>query len=121
MIEDFGKLTIHGEVSCDVCIVGSGPAGLAIADTLAGIALNVLVLETGGEVHEPDAEALSTFESVGQRRAHHMAVRRRIFGGTSVIWSGRCVPFSRMDFQRRSWIPGSGWPIDAEDVEPYLD
>ncbi len=121
MIEDFDKLAIHGEVFCDLCIVGSGPAGLAIADAFAGTALNVLVLETGGEAHEPAAEALSEFESVGQRRAHHMSVRRRIFGGTSVIWSGRCVPFSPMDFQQRSWIPLSGWPIDTSDVQPYLD
>ena len=121
MIEDFKHLEIPDGVSFDVCIVGSGPAGLAIANELADTALSVLVLETGGEDHEPEAEALSEFESIGERRAHHMSVRRRIFGGTSVIWSGRCVPFSPLDFQQRSWVPMSGWPIDYNDVAPYLD
>lgn len=121
MIEDFDQLSVDGEVMCDVCVVGTGPAGLAVATSLANTQLDVLVLETGGEHHESRSEALSEFESVGARRAHHMSVRRRIFGGTSVLWSGRCVPFAPTDYQPRSWVPNSGWPIDSADVAPYLD
>lgn len=121
MIDDFDSLAIERDVMCDVCIVGTGPAGLAIATSLVNTSLNVLVLETGGEHHEPRSEALSEFESVGARRANHMSVRRRIFGGTSVLWSGRCVPFAPTDYQPRAWVPNSGWPIDAADVAPYLD
>ncbi|MGE0349303.1 GMC oxidoreductase [Hydrogenophaga sp.] len=121
MIEDFDSLAVASEVSCDVCIVGTGPAGLAVATSLANTRLDVIVLETGGEHHEAWAEALSAFESVGARRAGHMSVRRRIFGGTSVLWSGRCVPFAPTDYQPRAWVPNSGWPIDAADVAPYLD
>ena len=121
MIEDFDSLAGISEVSCDLCIVGTGPAGLAVATSLANTQLDVLVLETGGEHHEPRSEALSEFESVGARRASHMSVRRRIFGGTSVLWSGRCVPFAPTDYQPRAWVPNSGWPIDAAGVAPYLD
>lgn len=121
MIEDFARLALQRDVFCDVCIVGTGPAGLSVATSLANTALDVLVLETGGEHHEAQAEALSEFESIGARRAHHMSVRRRIFGGTSVLWSGRCVPFAATDYQPRAWVPNSGWPIDAADVAPYLE
>ncbi|MEO6185343.1 MAG: GMC family oxidoreductase N-terminal domain-containing protein, partial [Steroidobacteraceae bacterium] len=120
MIEDIADFAAHPAVECDVCIVGSGPVGLAIAMEFEGTPVRVVILESGGDGYESEVEALSTIESVGQRRVHQSAVRRRIFGGTSSVWSGRCVPFSAMDLQTRSWIAHSGWPIQAEDLELYL-
>jgi choline dehydrogenase-like flavoprotein/predicted dehydrogenase len=120
MIFDFDAPGVHDELTCDVCVVGSGPAGLSVALEFAGTATRVIVLESGGDAYEPSAEALSLFENVGHRRAHPSAVRRRIFGGTSSIWSGRCVPISPVEFQYREWIPHSGWPVSYEDLEPYF-
>lgn len=30
------------------------------------------------------------------------------------------MPFDPIDFEARSWIPNSGWPIGQEDVQPFL-
>lgn len=117
-ILDFRQLAT-APTRCDVVIVGTGPAGITVARQLAQSNLTVVLLETGGEAHDGAAEACSQFESVGDRRAPALAVRRRIFGGTSLVWTGRCVPLSPIDFQARRWVPGSGWPIDESDLAPY--
>jgi 2-polyprenyl-6-methoxyphenol hydroxylase-like FAD-dependent oxidoreductase len=48
------------ELSTDVCIVGSGPAGLTLAAELAGTPLRVLVLESGGLESSEEVDALAT-------------------------------------------------------------
>jgi choline dehydrogenase-like flavoprotein len=45
---------------------------------------------------------------------------QRALGGASNLWGGRCVPLDPVDFLPRSAVPGSGWPIGAEDLAPYL-
>ncbi len=45
--------------------------------------------------------------------------RLRFFGGTTNIWGGRCVPFDRIDFERRDWVPHSGWPISLDELDPW--
>ena len=119
MIEDFNHAGT-ADPDCDVCIIGSGPVGIAMALQFLATQIRVVVLESGGDRHETEVDALSAFENAGHRRVHPSAVRRRIFGGTSTIWSGRCVPFSPLDLQARDWIPGSGWPVSQEELAPWL-
>ena len=35
--------------------------------------------------------------------------RLRFFGGTVAIWGGRCAVLDPIDFERRPWVPESGW------------
>ncbi|MFE3755030.1 GMC oxidoreductase [Nocardia tengchongensis] len=110
------------ELTADLCIIGSGPAGLTLAAELAGSSLRVLVLESGGRELTPDGDALNDIENVGAARAQpYRNARNRILGGSSHTWSGRCAPLDELDFARRSWVPFSGWPIGSSEVEPYLD
>lgn len=120
MIRDFAERDGPDGIDCELCIVGSGPVGLAIALEFEGSPVRVVVLESGGDAHEPVTEELSAFEVAGHRRVHHSAVRRRIFGGTSSVWSGRCMPFGALDLQWRGWIPDSGWPVQAETLTGFL-
>ena len=47
--------------------------------------------------------------------------RFRVFGGSSNRWGGWCRPLEPEDFAARSWVPQSGWPISAADLEPFYD
>jgi choline dehydrogenase-like flavoprotein len=106
----------------DVCVVGSGPAGATIAKELSGSGLTVALLESGGMERDPRADALNWIENIGRPRARDQwSVRNRIVGGSSHTWGGRCAGFDEIDFQRRDWVQNSGWPLSAEDVEPYLE
>ncbi|MEV6392327.1 GMC family oxidoreductase [Nocardia xishanensis] len=109
------------ELTADVCVVGSGPAGLTIAAELANSALRVLVLESGGRESSDAANALDDYDNVGARRAQPDRIAGdRILGGNSHSWSGRCALLDELDFRHRPWVPGSGWPIGPADLEPYL-
>lgn len=119
---DLSELESGTELTCDICIVGSGPAGSTIASELSGAALDVVLLESGAEVRQPDADALNAIESVGApREMDQWLVRNRIVGGSSHTWAGRCAPFDDIDFERRDWVPHSGWPITLADLRPYLN
>ncbi|MGW5109690.1 GMC oxidoreductase [Nocardia sp. NPDC004123] len=110
------------ELTADLCIIGSGPAGLTLAAELAGSSLRVLVLESGGRELAPGTDALNDIENIGAARAQpYRNARNRILGGSSHTWSGRCAPLDELDFAARAWVPFSGWPIGFTEVQPYLD
>ena len=44
--------------------------------------------------------------------------RRRMLGGTTSVWGGRCIPFDREDFASTRDRPG--WPIEFTDVSDYV-
>ena len=104
----------------DVCIVGAGPVGIALALECERRGLSVTLLESGSDGFDADAQALSTMEIVDPR--HHapsdLAIRRAL-GGTSLIWCGRCVPYDDIDFERREHVAESGWPIEHHDIARY--
>jgi choline dehydrogenase-like flavoprotein/nucleoside-diphosphate-sugar epimerase len=121
-IDDLRTMPSDVGIEADLCIVGSGPAGLTIAQELAGSGIRVLIIESGGLVRQPEADALDEIESVGVPRVREQwDLRNRIFGGSSHTWSGRCAPFDDIDYEERPWVPYSGWPIGAKDMVPFLD
>lgn len=109
-------------LDADVCIVGSGPAGATIARELAGSSLGVILVESGDLSAQPSADALNEIENVGVARTLDQSiVRNRILGGTSHIWTGRCVELDEIDYEERPWVPHSGWPIGPGEMAPFLD
>lgn len=108
--------------SCDVCIVGTGPAGATISAELAQSGLRVTILESGGFERLPESDELDRIENVGRPRVENQwAVRNRVVGGSSFTWGGRGAPFDEIDFEKRSWIPHSGWPYGLSELGPYLE
>lgn len=97
----------------DLCVVGSGPAGLVLALEAARLGQRVLVLESGGV--EPDAGQQALSDAAIADPARHdamaIAVSRRL-GGTSNLWAARCQPFDPVDFDAR-------WPLAYEEIRPY--
>jgi choline dehydrogenase-like flavoprotein len=117
-----GSATLPDRLRCDVCIIGTGPAGIAIARELSGTPLKVTILESGGFERKEEADALNEIESVGWPRVmDQWLVRNRVVGGSSNTWTGRCAPFDEIDLQFRDWVPYSGWPFEMGDLLPYLE
>lgn len=121
-ITDLRRFRASVVFECDICIVGSGPAGLTLASELRNISQSVIVLESGGVSGEDEfAKGLNEIVSIGEpREMNQSLVRTRIFGGSSHSWFGRCATLDNMDYEPRAWVPYSGWPITAEDMEPYV-
>jgi len=109
------KTTWH----CEVCVVGAGAAGVAVARDLLHAGREVCLLEAGGMDYETDTQSLCEGENIGAEYYELDHSRLRFFGGTTNIWGGRCVPLDPIDFERREWVPHSGWPISRADLEPW--
>lgn len=108
------------EKDIDVCICGAGVAGITLALNLSQ-KLNVLLLEGGGFEFSPESQSIYQGKSVGQDYADLAATRLRYFGGTSNNWTGWCRPLDSYDFEPKSFVPHSGWPIRRADLDPYLE
>lgn len=119
IIED----TSHSEIPpADVCVVGAGPVGIAVALECEKHGLRVTVLESGRTKTSPDSQLLSAFEiSDRARHAPSDIAQWRGLGGTSERWGGRCVPLGEIDFRKRSHVPDSGWPIAHAELNSYYD
>lgn len=108
------------ELECDVLIIGSGAGGITCACELAGSGKQVILLESGGSALDADTQRLAEGE-VADSSSHgplHQ-YRKRMFGGTTTVWGGRCAPFDGIDFEKRDYVPNSGWPFGPADMEPY--
>jgi choline dehydrogenase-like flavoprotein len=103
----------------DICIVGAGAAGIAMALDWKDSPYKVILLEGGGFEYEPKIQELYKGETTGQKYYPLMSARLHYFGGTTGHWAGMCSPFDPIDFIDRDWVPESGWPISREDLDPF--
>ena len=119
MIVDLDQAGPVAERRCDLCIVGSGAAGLALASDLENSGLSVIVCEAGGLDHEPATQALYDADVTGLPFAGVHEGRFRVHGGSTTRWGGQALPLMPLDFERRDWVPHSGWPIDFASLAPF--
>lgn len=108
-------------VVADLCIIGGGPAGLSIAAEFAGTGISLVLVESGAEKRDKVVEQLGEGSTGSSRYASLSLYRRRMLGGASTIWGGRCVPFDPIDFEAREYVPQSGWPFARSALDPYYD
>lgn len=94
----------------DVCVVGSGFAGLAVAERLAQQGASVLVLEAGRTTSAALAPRLTV---AGDADFDVDDSRVLAPGGTSARWNGVAT--------RPEPETVAEWPIRWTDLEPYLD
>ena len=104
-----------------VCIVGAGAAGITLARALTRSGQDVILLESGGLDYEGSSAELNVGINVGEDYYDLKHARLRFFGGTTAIWGGRCAELDPIDFERRSWVPHSGWPIPYDEISPYYE
>lgn len=119
MIDDFRTFDGGDEIACDLCIAGAGAAGITLARAFAGTKLRVVLLESGGLDWEDEVQDMYVGDVVGLPYYDLDVTRLRYFGGTTNHWGGQSAPMLPIDFERRAWVPHSGWPIGREELEPY--
>ena len=131
MILDAGDIPKGTHLSFDLCIIGAGPAGLTLASRLAAPGRQICLLESGGVVRDRATDRLAAGASTG--RPYHPLHKAgvRALGGSSNHWHAeapgpwpvdggmRSRPLDPVDFEQRSWVSESGWPIRAEELTPY--
>src|SRR4051794_3738976 len=128
MIIDAEQLPDGSAIEVRVLIAGGGLAGIALGRQLADAGLAVAILESGGTNPDPRQQALYNGKMTvgdGQSTAsfdqYLTASRVRCFGGSGNVWGGKCGPLDPLDFERRAWVPYSGWPITRAAMQPYYD
>jgi choline dehydrogenase-like flavoprotein len=141
-VSDLADLENGARLKADLVIVGAGPAGISIARAFFGTNVRVLVIESGGPAEDLVHETLNAVDASDNMWTHAEAekrrwlhdraklwshdvqrfgVRCRCVGGSSAAWAGKSATFDPIDFERRPWIPHSGWPITQRDLASYLD
>lgn len=128
--------------TAQVCIIGSGPAGITAAYELSKAGLDVILLDGARQLDYseyqyfkkswPDkvklyngladgvfADNEKEFLIVGYDRytSQFPTERERVYGGTSTHWGGQNRPLDAITFEKRPGFPG--WPITREDLDPY--
>ena len=103
----------------DVCVVGSGPAGVTLARRLGTRGVSVGLFEAGGLRFRQESQDLYKGTATGQPYFPLDGARLRFFGGSSNHWGGWTRPLDPYDFDAKPHHPLSGWPIDKADLDPY--
>jgi choline dehydrogenase-like flavoprotein len=124
----------NGVIQVDVCVVGSGPAGITLASEISRSGLRVALLESGEYKATAESQSLNTGavdSAHGYEEQTLHKGRSRQFGGTSNLWNHkvrggsdtyiRYVALDEIDFERRDWVPESGWPFSRQDIQPFYE
>jgi len=119
MILDLEELEAENSLRCQICIIGSGAAGITLALQLQKTFEDILMLEGGGASFEEASQRIYQAEVVGRPHQGVHTGRFRQEGGTTTRWGGQALALTPIDFEARSWVPMSGWPITAQEIDPY--
>jgi choline dehydrogenase-like flavoprotein len=119
MLIDGRAIPHHGSLRADVVVVGAGPAGITVAEELAGAGRHVLLLESAGREHGRDDDDALDGDGSGEpfplQRSRH-----RGFGGTSTHWTPatglRVRPLDEVDLRARPCRPNDGWPFGLAEL-----
>jgi choline dehydrogenase-like flavoprotein len=120
LISDLEKsASDYASLPADVCIVGAGAAGIALAVELSRSGKRVVLLEGGGLGEEEASQNLYRSEIAGLKHEGIHSGRHRLYGGSTTKWGGQILELFDDDFEAHSWIKGSGWPLRKKALEPY--
>ena len=112
----------------DLCIVGAGAAGIAIAQRLIGTHKKVLLV-SAGEANDNGAPPNPASQSIYQgtlgpfmQKANSTFLQRsrlRMYGGSTnhFIFAGR--PLEEVDLQARPGYRDAYWPLTMEELNRY--
>ncbi len=128
MLIDSRQLLANVIIESDVCIVGTGPAGMTLARELIGQDFQVCLLESGDVEFNQETQNLCIGETIGDDFKTLYETRHRQFGGLANEWGVdigrkqtglRHAPLDEVDFEQRSGVPYSGWPFPKAHLDPF--
>lgn len=116
------RMLRDGEVvSAGVAVFGAGPAGITLALELAGRGLSIVLVDSGVfGPPEPYAEDIARWSELGIRDVETPRCNRRV-GGSTWLWGSHARPLDPIDFERREWVPHSGWPVTYGEMSPHFE
>ena len=101
----------------DLCIIGSGPAGMTLALELKYTGIKICILESGDRT-------LRERDDIGPVQSEGIEIRRdsrvRSIGGSSQTWSGFIAPLDDIDLTPREGLH-DGWPLTADELYQASD
>lgn len=137
-----GNSIDNGEtLKAQVCVVGSGPAGVTVAWFLQKAGIDVILLEGSRQTDTtrnnyqntwPDKTLLYNGKATGQFATNEPQFlirgndsypnspteRERAYGGTSTHWGGQSRPLDAVALEGRG-ANYPAWPISRAELEPY--
>ncbi|MBW4459960.1 MAG: GMC family oxidoreductase [Nodosilinea sp. WJT8-NPBG4] len=127
MFIDARSLSPDSTIAADVCVVGTGPAGITLALGLKNSGLDVILVESGGLELDEKIQSLSAGKVIGVPYGPIQSTRVRAFGGTAREWESiienrayaHMRPLDEADFIKREWVPYSGWPFGSNELHAY--
>ena len=128
MIVDAHTDAISLGIDTDICVVGGGTAGTVLAREFIGTSTRICVLESGGLAPEPDTQNLTIGDNIGYPYFPLDTARPHVLGGSGTRWNipigneqlgVRIRPLDRLDFEKRDWVPFSGWPFTKDHLDPF--
>ncbi|MFY0612035.1 MAG: GMC family oxidoreductase [Hyphomicrobiaceae bacterium] len=129
MIVDPFSLTTD-QVETDVCVVGAGPAGITIAREFLNRNVQVALIESGDVDFNEKVQELADGAVHGDPIVPPVVSNLRQFGGNAHLWhmqigenrlGVRYCALDDIDFEKRDWIPHSGWPFDRNHLLPFYE
>ncbi|MCZ6596249.1 MAG: GMC family oxidoreductase [Planctomycetota bacterium] len=103
----------------DLCLVGSGPAGMTVANELKDAGLRICVLESGERKRTRRGDRLREVRSEGIHIKDYS--RERVLGGASSTWSGLSSPLDEADMHARPFLRDAAWPFTRAELLPFYD
>ncbi|WP_043527879.1 FAD-dependent oxidoreductase [Litchfieldella xinjiangensis] len=114
----FASLGKPGD-SVDVCVIGTGAAGLPIAARLAERGHRVVLCEGGDIEFSERSQSLYRGTVVGGAYVPLDTARLRYLGGSTNHWGGVCRPLDPYDFAAKPATAETRWPIEHSELVPY--